>query len=83
MKWIKVRLYCWFMRKVWDVSYKIYNWAEGKRPAGGFDPKNMVMVSWDPGKCAKEVTDPSNVKAIMPGPHMWGNKGPRKINLFK
>jgi len=33
---MKKFIYNWFMKRLWQYSYTIYNWCEDKRPAGGF-----------------------------------------------
>lgn len=38
---IKLLIYCFFMKKIWSLSYNIFNWAEDRRPSGGFHIKNF------------------------------------------
>jgi hypothetical protein len=26
----------WMMKIIWDISHRIFNWAEDQRPGGGF-----------------------------------------------
>lgn len=40
-KKIRKSIYCFFMRKIWKVAYRVYNWAEDRRPAGGFKVENV------------------------------------------
>ena len=32
--------YCLAMRQLWNIGYNLYNWAENRRPPGGFRVKN-------------------------------------------
>jgi hypothetical protein len=38
---MKLWPYCLVMRVLWRLGYRLYNWAEDRRPAGGFHPRNM------------------------------------------
>ena len=42
--WLKVRLYCFVMARLWRYSHKLYNWCEDRRPAGGFHSCYIIKV---------------------------------------
>jgi len=38
---MKKLIYCIVMSRIWEFAHKLYNWAEDRRPAGGFKPGNL------------------------------------------
>jgi len=36
VRYVRLWLYCFAMSHIWNWSYSLYNWAEDRRPGGGF-----------------------------------------------
>ena len=47
MTYLKKLIYCFVVRRIWRWSYKVLNWAEDRRPGGGFRPENL---NWSKSK---------------------------------
>ena len=38
--YVKLAIYCFFMRRLWKLGYRLFNWAEDRRPGDGFRVKS-------------------------------------------